>query len=181
MGPRVETRRLEVLAHVCDDGGRLGRQRDRRMLHQSIDVVDPEPDSLEMESGDGAAERLGLFDQPAQLVVPADNGQEVVEPGLRRLPLFGGHDRLIVAPDRVNRMTTARDRIQPPDLSEKGGMKDGAPQRSDDRLFMQLMVFGGCTDAAAVAGHIRQSGVEGAVYENVNDPRGVAVLSLTRT
>lgn len=78
-------------------------------------------------------------------------------------------------------MTTARDRIQPPDLSEKGGMKDGVPQRSDARLFMQLMVFGGCTDAAAVAGHIRQSGLEGAVYENVNDPRGIAVLSLTRT
>ena len=60
-------------------------------------------------------------------------------------------------------------------------MKDGVPQRSDDRLFFQLLVFTGCADAAAVASHIRQSGVEGAVYENVNDPRGVAILSLTRT
>src|SRR6185436_15983198 len=78
-------------------------------------------------------------------------------------------------------MSTARDRIQPPDLSEKGGTKDGVPQRSDDRLFMQLLVFEGCTDAGAIASHIRQAGVEGAVYENVNDPRGVAILSLTRT
>ena len=78
-------------------------------------------------------------------------------------------------------MTTARERIQPPDLSEKGGMKHGVPQRSDDRLFMQLLVFSGCADAPAVAGHIRDCGVEGAVYENVNDPRGVAVLALTRT
>jgi hypothetical protein len=78
-------------------------------------------------------------------------------------------------------METARARIQPPDLSEKGGTKDGVPQRSDDRLFMQLLVFGGCADAAAIAGHIGQSGVEGAVYENVNDPRGIAILSLTRT
>src|SRR5947207_2190250 len=78
-------------------------------------------------------------------------------------------------------MESARARIQPPDLSEKGGMKDGVPQRSDDRLFMQLLVFAGCADAAAVASHIRQSGLEGAVYANVNDPRGIAVLSLTRT
>ncbi len=78
-------------------------------------------------------------------------------------------------------METARARIQPPDLSEKGGVKDGAPQRSDDRLFLQLVVFTGCTDAAGVAAHIQHSGVEGVVYENVNDPRGVAILSLTRT
>src|SRR5690242_5023438 len=78
-------------------------------------------------------------------------------------------------------MDSARSRIQPPDLSEKGGMKDGVPQRSDDRLFMQLLVFGGCADAAAVADHIRNSGVEGAVYENVNDPRGVGILALSRT
>jgi len=54
------------------------------------------------------------------------------------------------------------------------------PQRSDERLFMQLLVFGGCTDVAAVAGHIRDAGIEGVVYEDVNDPRGVAVLTLTQ-
>jgi hypothetical protein len=32
---------------------------------------------------------------------------------------------------------------EPPDISEKGGMKAGQPQRSDDRLFMQLLAFGG--------------------------------------
>jgi hypothetical protein len=78
-------------------------------------------------------------------------------------------------------METARAKMQPPDLSEKGGMKDGVPQRSDDRLFFQLLVFTGCTDSRGVASHIQNSGVEGVVYENVNDPRGVAVLSLTRT
>jgi hypothetical protein len=79
------------------------------------------------------------------------------------------------------RMETARQGIQPPDLSEKGGLKDGEPQRSDERLFIQLLVFGGCLDAAAVASHVQHAGVEGAVYEDVNDPRGVAILSLTRT
>ena len=78
-------------------------------------------------------------------------------------------------------MESARARIQPPDLSEKGGNKDGVAQRSDDRLFMQLLAFGGCADGAAVARHIEQAGVEGAVYEDTNDPRGIAVLSLTRT
>jgi Chlorite dismutase len=78
-------------------------------------------------------------------------------------------------------METARARIQPPDLSEKGGQKEGVPQRSDERLFMQLLAFGGCPDARAVARHLEQSGVEGVVYEDANDPRGIAVLSLTRT
>src|SRR6187455_2311197 len=69
----------------------------------------------------------------------------------------------------------------PPDLSEKGGTKDGVPQRSDDRLFMQLLAFGGCADASAVGKHLEQAGVEGVVYEDANDPRGIAVLSLTPT
>jgi chlorite dismutase len=79
------------------------------------------------------------------------------------------------------RMETGRARIQPPDLSEKGGPKDGAPQRSDERLFMQLLAFGACADTAAVARHIEQSRVEGVVYEDANDPRGIALLSLTKT
>src|ERR1700740_703788 len=74
-----------------------------------------------------------------------------------------------------------RARIEAPDLSEKGGQRDGQPQRSDDRLFMQLLAFGGCTDTAPVARALEETGVEGVVYEDVNDPRGVAVLSLTRT
>jgi chlorite dismutase len=78
-------------------------------------------------------------------------------------------------------MEKARARVEPPDLSERGGLKDGQPQRSDERLFMQLLGFGGCTDAAAVGRHLEQSRVEGALYEDVNDPRGIAVLSLTRS
>ena len=34
-----------------------------------------------------------------------------------------------------------------PDISEKGGIKDGQPQRSNERLFMQFLAFGGCADA----------------------------------
>jgi chlorite dismutase len=69
----------------------------------------------------------------------------------------------------------------PPDLSEKGGGKGGQPQRSDERLFMQLLAFGGCSDAKALGAHLASAGVTGVVYEDLNDPRGVAVLSLSRT
>jgi hypothetical protein len=77
-------------------------------------------------------------------------------------------------------MEKGRGRIEPPDLSEKGGLKDGEAQRSDDRLFMQLLAFGGCTDAKAVGRHLADRGIDGVVYEDANDPRGIAVLTLTR-
>lgn len=67
-----------------------------------------------------------------------------------------------------------------PDLSEKGGLKGGQPQRSDERLFMQLFAFGGCTDPKAIGPHLADADVTGVVYEDLNDPRGVAVLALSR-
>jgi Chlorite dismutase len=77
--------------------------------------------------------------------------------------------------------TTERPRRgpEPPDLSEKGGIKNGQPQRSDDRLFMQLLAFGGCADARPLAAALERSGVPGALYEDVNDPRGIALLTLS--
>jgi hypothetical protein len=56
-------------------------------------------------------------------------------------------------------------------------MKDGQPQRSDQRLFMQLMAFGGCADARPLADALAQAQIAGVLYEDVNDPRGVALLS----
>ena len=69
---------------------------------------------------------------------------------------------------------------EPPDLSEKGGMKGGQPQKSDERLFMQLLAFGGCTDARMLAEALAGAGVAGALYEDLNDPRGVALLTLSQ-
>jgi hypothetical protein len=73
---------------------------------------------------------------------------------------------------------TGRDRIEPPDLSEKGGRKAGVIQRSDDRLFMQLMAFGNCRDAAGVATYLAEANMTGVLYEDLNDPRGIAVVTL---
>jgi chlorite dismutase len=178
----VEAGVFEVAPHRRDDLGRLGRQRRGWMLDQAIDVVDAEPDALEMERGDRPIERLGFFDEPRELIVlrrhSADDGEEFVEALLRREAFFSGHG---VRHCKMPEMQKGRSRIEPPDLSEKGGAKDGQPQRSDDRLFMQLLAFGGCSDPASVSRHLRHAHADTVVYEDVNDPRGVAVLSMTRT
>lgn len=69
-----------------------------------------------------------------------------------------------------------RARLEPPDLSERGGLKNGVPQRSDERLYMQLLAFGDCWDVTAAVHHLAAAGLAGAVYEDLNDPRGIAVL-----
>src|SRR5262245_5308645 len=83
--------------------------------------------------------------------------------------------------DAVNMVepgTTIRRGPQPPDLSVKGGLKNGQPQRSDERLFMQLVAFGGCADPRPLGDALGRAGIHGVVYEDVNDPRGVGLLTL---
>ena len=76
-------------------------------------------------------------------------------------------------------MTHARDRLEPPDLSERGGLKGGQPQRSDERLFMQLLVYTGCDDIGAVVRSFAGAPLDTVIYENLNDPRGVGILTLS--
>jgi chlorite dismutase len=77
-------------------------------------------------------------------------------------------------------MVDRREKLEAPDISEKGGLKGGEPQRSDERLFMQLLAFTGCAQSADLIAQVAQSGIEGALYEDLNDPRGVALLTLSR-
>lgn len=74
----------------------------------------------------------------------------------------------------------ARKSPEPPDISEKGGLKGGVSQRSDERLFMQLLAFGDCSDAKALVRTLAETSVAGVVYEDVNDARGVALLTFNR-
>lgn len=46
---------------------------------------------------------------------------------------------------------------------------------------MQLLAFGGCQDSGAVARHIEGAGIDAVVYEDVNDPRGIAILAVARS
>ena len=66
-----------------------------------------------------------------------------------------------------------------PDLLEHGAPVRGVPQTLDKRLFVQLHVFTGCTDTGPVVDLVRESGLEAAVYANLNDPRGVGVVLMS--
>jgi hypothetical protein len=68
---------------------------------------------------------------------------------------------------------------EPIDIREKGRGADGAPVTLDRRLFMQFQAFGGCTDAAPLIQALETAQVCGALYEDVNDPRGVALMALS--
>ena len=63
------------------------------------------------------------------------------------------------------------------DIRERGGVRNGEPQFSDKRLFMQLLAFGGCEDSAALAQDLRAAGIDGVLYEDVNDPKGIGLLT----
>ena len=66
-----------------------------------------------------------------------------------------------------------------PDISEKGRASDGSEIRSDRRLFVQFHAFTECADSRAAVEAVRASGVEAAVYENVNDPRGIGLVTFS--
>jgi len=65
------------------------------------------------------------------------------------------------------------------DLKEKGTAIGGKPQRLDRRLFMQLLVFDGCSELAPVIKAVEGSGVEAVIYEDLNNPRGFGLLTMS--
>jgi chlorite dismutase len=64
---------------------------------------------------------------------------------------------------------------QKADVRERGA----GGQHSDRRLFMQLHVFGGCADCKPLITALEASRLDAVLYQDVNDPRGVGVLSMT--
>jgi chlorite dismutase len=64
------------------------------------------------------------------------------------------------------------------DVAEHGRTADGEPTSLDRRLFMQLHAFGGVGNTAPLTAALDSAGVEGVLYEDVNDPAGVALLTL---
>jgi len=63
------------------------------------------------------------------------------------------------------------------DLTEKGRPLNGAPQTLDRRLFVQLLVFDGCRDSRPIADLLSRRGVRGVLYDEVNDPTGIGLLT----
>lgn len=60
------------------------------------------------------------------------------------------------------------------DVQERGARG----QTSSRRLWVQLQAFSGCADVKALAHALEARAVEGVLYQDVNDPRGVGVLTL---
>jgi chlorite dismutase len=58
-------------------------------------------------------------------------------------------------------------------------MKDGQPQKSEVRLFMQFLAFGGCENSQRLVEAATDAKVPGVLYEDVNDPRGVGLLTFS--
>ena len=62
-------------------------------------------------------------------------------------------------------------------IAEKGRSKTGETLYSDRRLFVQLLAFGGCSDIEAGAAALREAHVPAVLYEDVNDPQGIGLVS----
>jgi hypothetical protein len=62
-----------------------------------------------------------------------------------------------------------------PDISEHGGRG----QVSDQRLFMQLLAFGHCRETGSIVAALKDAGIEAALYEDVNDHLGIALVTLS--
>ncbi len=67
------------------------------------------------------------------------------------------------------------------DVAEHGRTAEGETTSLDRRLYMQLHAFGGVRETATLAGALEAAGVEGVLYEDVNDPEGVALLTLSES
>lgn len=66
---------------------------------------------------------------------------------------------------------------EPPDLSEKGRDATGQVITLNRRLFMQLLAFGDVMEISPLVESLQASGLAGTLYADVNDPRGVGLLT----
>jgi chlorite dismutase len=67
------------------------------------------------------------------------------------------------------------------DVAEHGRSSDGETTSLDRRLFMQLHAYGGAPDSATLVAALASADVSGALYEDVNDPTGVALLTVSES
>jgi chlorite dismutase len=61
------------------------------------------------------------------------------------------------------------------DVRERGANQ----QTSSRRLFMQFQAFGGCTESKPLVEALENGQIEGVLYHDVNDPRGVGILTMS--
>jgi hypothetical protein len=71
--------------------------------------------------------------------------------------------------------------LEDADVAEHGRSAGGETTSLDRRLFLQLQAFGGASDTGRLVSALEAAGIEGALYEDVNDPTGIALLTLSET
>lgn len=67
------------------------------------------------------------------------------------------------------------------DITEKGRSATGEVITSNRRLYMQFMAFGDAEDTETLITALQQAGIDGVLYEDLNDPRGVALLTFSES
>lgn len=65
------------------------------------------------------------------------------------------------------------------DIAEKGRDKEGRTVSSNRRLFMQLLVYGGCSEPAVAIEALQNEDFQGVVYADLHDPQGIGLLWFT--
>lgn len=67
---------------------------------------------------------------------------------------------------------------EPLDITEKGRAKDGTSISLDRRLYVQFLAFGGVDDLNSIVQSFNESGIEGVLYLDINDPLGIGVVAM---
>jgi chlorite dismutase len=65
------------------------------------------------------------------------------------------------------------------ELAEKGRDADGSTITLDRRIFMQFLAFGGAGETELYAAALEEAGLGGVLYEDVNDPGGLGLLTFS--
>jgi chlorite dismutase len=73
------------------------------------------------------------------------------------------------------------DELEGVDVAEHGRSPEGETTSLDRRLFMQLHAYGGAGETSELTAALDAAGVTGALYEDVNDPTGVALLTVSES
>jgi len=65
------------------------------------------------------------------------------------------------------------------DISEKGRSSDGSEISLDRRLYMKFLAYGGAQDSNLFARDLANAGFAGALYQDLNDPMGIGLLTFS--
>ena len=65
------------------------------------------------------------------------------------------------------------------EIQERSVSHEGTRQTLSKRLFMQFQAYGGCLNTDALVEPVRQSGLECVLYQDVNDARGIGIISMS--